>query len=216
MKRKKFPPIKYKSGCVAKFPNQFLHVDTTFWKLGDNSKAAIVLVNDNFSKKIIGWNVQLQKTAQNVLTALHRATEEIQKHHPDMLKSQLIADGGSENNNALIDEFLHNHLKPTITKLIAKLDVSFSNNSVEAINKILKKYFRHHNPQTFTATQKCLDDFIHDYNNIRPHGSINGLTPSEAYLNKTFDELFPNVKNLALTARSQRIKANQQHNCGKC
>lgn len=45
IKRKKYPPVKYKPGCVAKFPNQFLHLDTTFWELSDKSKAALSLIH---------------------------------------------------------------------------------------------------------------------------------------------------------------------------
>jgi putative transposase len=216
IKRKKFLPSKSSSTCVASFPNQYLHMDTTFWPLSDKTKACIVLVSDNFSRKIIGWSIDAKKSAQNVLSALEMATKEISIHHPELLKSILISDGGSENSNTLIDDYLHGLSKPIITKLIAKLDVSFSNNSVEAINKILKKFFRHNNPQTLPAAIKCLELFIHDYCDVRPHYSLNGLTPSEAYTNTTFNEMFPDIKNLALSARKARIKANQTHNCGKC
>ena len=51
--------------------------------------------------------------------------------------AQLIADGGSENNNIYVDELLTKNPN-TLTKLIAQKDISFSNSMVEAINKILK------------------------------------------------------------------------------
>lgn len=208
--------VKPKEGLKAVFPNQFLHIDTTFWELADKTKAAIVLVSDNFSKKIIGSSVMLEKSAKNVLIALYEAKEHIHELHPELLNTQLIADGGSENNNRFVEEFLNNNDLPIIKKLIAKIDISFSNSSIEAVNKILKRYFRHHQPSTFSQVKACLKSFKIDYNDVRPHSSLSHLTPSEAYLSQSFDILFPDIPKLKEGATRNRIIENQRYNCGRC
>lgn len=54
----------------------------------------------------------------------------------------LIVDGGSENNNHTIHEFIKNQ-QVQITKKIALKDVNFSNSIIEGTYRILKsKYFQ--------------------------------------------------------------------------
>lgn len=120
------PPDKTK-GIVSTAPNQFLHVDTTFYPLPDGTKAAIVFVSDNFSKYILGWACSLRHSAQNVIEALQMAMQTIRKYHPHQLVSLLVCDGGSENNALSVQEWLQITEDPKITKLIALKDISFSN-----------------------------------------------------------------------------------------
>ena len=67
---------------VSTAPNQFLHVDTTFFPLPDSTKAAIVFVSDNFSKHILGWARSLKHSAQNVMEALQMTIQTIRTYHP--------------------------------------------------------------------------------------------------------------------------------------
>src|SRR5690554_6788370 len=64
-------------------PNEFIHIDTTFWPLPNGIKAAIILVCDNFSKAILGWNVSLKKDGENAKAALQNAVESIQKYRSE-------------------------------------------------------------------------------------------------------------------------------------
>ena len=59
LKRKRLKGLVKRQGIRATTPNEYLHVDTTFWGLDHDLKAAIVLVSDNFSKAILGWNIAL-------------------------------------------------------------------------------------------------------------------------------------------------------------
>src|SRR5690554_1700389 len=146
LNRKWKKEIKKKTGIISKMPNEYLHVDTTFWKLSENVKAAIVFVSDNFSKKVLGWSVSLNKDANNVKQALEHAIATIHQYHPKHLTTILVADGGSENHNMTIDELLRETTHPEISKIIAMKDISFSNSPVEAINKIIKRYLRIYMP----------------------------------------------------------------------
>lgn len=194
-------------------PNEFIHIDTTFWTLTNGVKTAIILVCDNFSKTIIGWNVSLKKDGQNAKAALQKAIQTIQKHHPRLKQTSLITDGGGENHNFIIEDFISNMSLPETTKLQALKDVQFSNSAIEAVNKIIKRYLRQKLPDTFEALIPCLKDIINDYNTVRPHGSLLGLTPMECYTSKKVNLDFQNQK---LQAKKNRIAQNKAVNCGVC
>lgn len=192
-------------------PNEFIHIDTTFWPLPNGIKAAIILVCDNFSKTILGWNVSLKKDGENAKTALNKAIKTICKHHPDLQTTSLITDGGGENHNILVEDFLTNIETPEIIKLLALKDVKFSNSAVEAVNKIIKSYLRKKLPETIEALILCLEEIINDYNTVRPHGSLLGLTPMECYTSESINLDFKQQK---LEAKKNRIQQNKSVNCG--
>jgi hypothetical protein len=182
-KKQKVKPYR-KKGLVTTEPNQFLHVDTTFWNIEHDVKAAIVFVSDNYSKAILGWNIALQKNADNVKTALQQAIETIHQFHPNQICATLMADGGKENHNTTITELLLNTTNLDITKIIALKDIAFSNAPIEAINKIMKGYLRHHKPNTLDQITECIRLAVYDYSCVRPHGSLNGRIPMEIYTNQ--------------------------------
>tara|TARA_R110002072_G_scaffold131513_3_gene271061 strand:- start:1114 stop:2388 length:1275 start_codon:yes stop_codon:yes gene_type:complete len=213
LKRKWAIKSNQKKGLNAKVPNEYLHVDTTFWELENRYKAAIVFVSDNFSKKILGWSVALTKDAENVKNALVQTISTIHQYYPKHLTSTLIADGGGENNNLTIDKLLQEITRPEITKVIALKDISFSNSPVEAINKIMKRYLRYFMPNTFEKLVDCLKLIVKDYNEVRPHGSLDGLTPMEAYTNATVKINFSIEK---IYAKALRILENKKLNCTIC
>ncbi len=192
-------------------PNEFIHIDTTFWPLPNGIKAAIILVCDNFSKAILGWNVSLKKDGENAKAALQNAVESIQKQYPDLQTASLITDGGGENHNILVEDFLTNIEAPEIIKLLALKEVKFSNSAVEAVNKIIKCYLRKKLPETIEALILCLKEIINDYNTVRPHGSLLGLTPMECYTSESINLDFKQQK---LEAKKNRIQQNKSVNCG--
>src|SRR5690554_4304280 len=192
-------------------PNEFIHIDTTFWPLPNGIKAAIILVCDNFSKAILGWNVSLKKDGENAKAALQNAVESIQKQYPDLQTASLITDSGGENHNMLVEDFLTNIEAPEIIKLLALKEVKFSNSAVEAVNKIIKRYLRKKLPDTLDKLIQCLKEIINDYNTIRPHGSLLGLTPMECYTPESINLDFKQQK---LEAKKNRIKQNKSVNCG--
>ena len=167
-------------GIVANFPNQYWHADITIYKTEDQVKHFIYLVCDNFSRKILSWDISKTVSATMRLTTLKEAYGQIQTN--DNIK--LIVDGGPENNNKLISNFI-NSTENRISKYIALKDISFSNSMIEATNKILKyRYLFPKHIANGKELRKVLKKSIYDFNNIRPHGKLNGLTPDEAYSGK--------------------------------
>ena len=213
---KKYWPkaITKKVGIVSTKPNQYLHVDTTFWEFSSGVKAAIVFVSDNYSKAILGWEVALGNAAKNVISALQKTIQTIREFHPQHVCAiTLVADGGSENHSITVQELLDACENPEIHKIIARKDIAFSNSPIEAINKIMKRYLRSHKPDNLEALQLLLPKIISDYQHQRPHGSLKGLTPMEAYVQKFVNVDFkPQIQ----AAKATRIETNRKSNCSMC
>jgi transposase InsO family protein len=213
LKRRFIRPPDKTQGIVSIAPNQFLHVDTTFYPLPDGTKAAIVFVSDNFSKHILGWTCSLKHGAQNVIDALNMAMETIRTYHPNQLVSLLVSDGGGENNAITVEEWIAITENPKITKLIALKDIAFSNSPIEAVNKIMKRYIRRQQPQNIEQVRNGLVDHVFNYTTTRPHGSLEGYTPLEAYAQKgSIMDFTVQTK----FARAQRITLNKAGGCQIC
>jgi len=165
-------------GVRAVYPHQFWHADVTVFKTLDNVKAYIYLVVDNFSRSILSWDVSLNLSASIRLNSIKDAYIRFILNSDNTNNDvHLIVDGGSENNNSVVDEYISS---VPIKKLIAQKDILFSNSLVESVNKIIKyRSLFLHNIPNIHALRKHLEEFIPVYNSVRPHVSLNGLTPNE-------------------------------------
>ncbi|MEX2597317.1 MAG: DDE-type integrase/transposase/recombinase [Salibacteraceae bacterium] len=212
--KRKFPKaIQKTEGLRAFQPNQYLHVDTTKWELESGIKACIVFVTDNFSRAILGWSVSLNNNAQNVIAALQQTIATINQCHPKHACTVLVADGGGENHGITISELLRQCPQPQINKVIAQKDIVFSNSPVEAVNRTVKKYLRHHKPRSELELKRVIQFIVQDYNHIRPHISLNGLMPIEAYTDSQKVLDFSREKR---NAKALRLAQNQKNGCETC
>jgi hypothetical protein len=75
----------------------------------------------------------------------------------------------------------------------------------------MKRYIRHHKPQNLEELEKLLPEIIYDYNCIRPHLALKGMTPMDVYTNKAPSDF---TNQLAL-ARKLRIEKNMQKCCAQ-
>jgi len=124
---------------------------------------------------------------------------------------ELIVDGGPENNNHIVNTFLNSE-GVDITKSIALKDILFSNSMVEAANKLLKyRYLFPKDVQDGEQLKFLLEKSIHDFNEVRPHGKLGGLTPSEAYSGQSIPVTFDRQ---VLKQRIEQSKAGK--GCEKC
>ena len=126
----------------------------------------------------------------------------------------LLVDGGTENNNSLVDQYMNSE-GVSLKKIIAGRDIQFSNSMVEAQNRLIKyNYLFKHPFRDLQELERILDWIIKDFNHIRPHHSLGGLTPFEA-LNGT---ILPceQWKFQMHEARETRILENTSQSCGIC
>ena len=95
-------------------------MDVTYYKTIDNIQYYIYTIVDNFSRKIIAYDVSKKLSASIRLKSLKRAIKKEFKITVGNPNIDLIVDGGSENNNQTIHEFIKNQ-QVQITKKIALL-----------------------------------------------------------------------------------------------
>jgi transposase InsO family protein len=213
------PPHRRKKDTVgirANYPDQFWHMDLTRFVMANNLPAYIFLVMDNFSRKILAYTVSLDKSASHAFLAIKKAYHfhriKQQNSTKELPEIQLLVDDGSENKAAILDDYL---ATIPVSKIIAQQDIIFSNSIVEAGHKILKYGYLFRDPiPDFKTLQKHLAFAVSDYNNKRPHCSLNGLTPSEAYTNISLDT--EQIKHQLNQAKKARIQTNRLASCPIC
>lgn len=200
-------------GLVTNEPNEYLHVDTTFYPLNDGQKVCISFVMDNYSKMILGYHVASRNTFDIVRASLSKALKVIAKH-PTQKHSFLVTDGGKENHNKHIDSFISKLSKHKLTKIRALKDIRFSNSPVEAVHRTIKgRYLRNRKFESIKALNNYLKWVVEDYNEARPHYKHGPRTPYEVY----FDiPLGFDIRKRVKQAIQQRIKNNKCAACTQC
>jgi transposase InsO family protein len=179
------PPHKSRkrgSLCTSR-PNETWHQDITLVTTADNRKAFVQLLVDNYSRKILAWKTSPSSADINTTELLKEAFSAMAKAPTqDIL---LLVDGGSENSNRRVDAYLHT---VPISKLIAQVDVSFSNSMIEAVNKTLKyRYLFRNAIADLGRLQEVLKESVADYN-ARPKQCLNRLSSDDAHVGVAFDK----------------------------
>jgi putative transposase len=173
-------------------PNEYLHIDTTYYPVSGAGKACITIVMENFSKMILGFAVEERLSFTLIQSAIKRALIPIIQQQGGA-HSYLVSDGGWENNSQAINQFITGLKEYRLSKITALKDIQFSNSPVEAIHKIIKgRYLRNKVFETVQGLSNFLKDAIYDYNYVRPHYKHFPKTPAEVYFNT---DLKINLKN---------------------
>ncbi len=215
LKRKKFrkPKKDYDDGLRAKVPDEKWHADITEFKTADGRTSYIYLVMDNFSRYITSWRIADKVCARVRIetfeeTIINAGIKPNQKE-----KTELIVDGGTENNNKSVETLLE---KYPVDKLVALKDILKSNSMIEALNKQIKYNYLYprniHDQEELVKVMRKV--VVPDYNDKRPHGRLFGLTPVEAYGRKTVN--FKKIREKMIEAHHKRISYNQTHACLGC
>lgn len=204
---------KKRIGLVSTIPNAYLHVDSTHYQLNDEQKVWISFVMDNYSKRILGFAVAERNNFKIVKLALTKALEVIMTH-PDQQHSFLVTDGGKENHNNEIDQFIEDLIGHKLSKIRALKDIQFSNSPVEAIHKTMKgRYLQKRQFESIDAIVKFLDWAVMDYNILRPHNKHKPRTPDEVYFNRPLDF---DIRKRVKDAIKKRVEINKCSNCKDC
>lgn len=200
-------------GIVSTYPNEYLHVDSTFYTLTNDKKVVISFVVDNYSKMILGFHVAHNNTFEIVRQSLGKAIKVIATH-PNQTHSYLVTDGGKENHNQYINTFISKLTNHKITKIRALKDIRFSNSPVEAVHRTIKgRYLRNRKFESISALRKYLKWVVEDYNELRPHYKHRPRTPYEVYFDipLNFD-----VRKRVKQAIKTRVKNNKCSKCVQC
>ncbi len=207
---KKKKPTK---GIRASAPNRIWHADITIMKVLNGKKYYIYLLIDNFSRKILSYDIR-EKVSGMVTTSLIEEAHDKASAISDNLNVDLIVDGGAENCNIHLDSFI-SQSKIRIEKYIALKDIPYSNSMIERVNRTLKyRYLFPKEPRDLRHLRRIVRYFINDYNNKRPHGALDGLTPHEAWSGIQLDKT--RQTQVLNKARADRKAYNKENRCRLC
>ena len=154
--------------------------DITYFKIG-NAWFYIVLIEDVYSRKILGWHASDRMFATANLKAFqlalqNRACPETSGGIPQFHHSLIHhSDKGSQYRSFEYTDKLKEH-----GLLISMGNCCYDNAFMESANGILKnEYLKHRSIHNGNDLRKYLAQDIHLYNYERPHGSLNMMTPDE-------------------------------------
>jgi transposase InsO family protein len=200
---------KRKKGSFnASRPNETWHMDISQYKTLDNVTFYIYTVVYNFSRKIIAWEISKKECSKIRTDTVKRAIKNEFDVSIGNQSLDLIVDGGTENNNKTIHEFIKN-CEVKINKKIALKDVTFSNSIVEGPYKIMKSYYFRSKEILSTTINEELKFFIEDYNNNRPCHKHKIYTPNEIHQNPELAD----IKIVLNKSNLQRLEENRNYCC---
>lgn len=120
----------------------------------------------------------------------------------------LIVDGGGENNNVRIHNFIR-HSQVNIHKKVALKEVRFSNSMIEGHFKMLKTYLRNYGEIHSTKLVTIIALFVKDHNQNKPIYSYQIHTPNEVYSNPNLVHIKPVLEK----ANKDRLDYNRNSCC---
>lgn len=215
IERRRIQKIKklYDIGLRATKPNEMWHADVTEVRTVSGQLCYIYLVIDNFSKYITSFRVWDKLCAKTRLETF-RETWQLAKSMGYTGKTELIVDGGSENNNKLVENFVSQHAE-SLLKKVAFRDMLRSNSMAEAVNRVMKYSYLFWKPvYDIKDVTKVMRRAVLDYNVMRPHGGLKGLIPLEAYFGQTINKA--GNHQLMKKAMKDRLQWNHNHTCQNC
>jgi putative transposase len=103
-----------------------------------------------------------------------------------------------------------------LRRVLAQVDIDFSNSMIEAWWRSLKHSWLYLNQLDSLATIRNLVAFyVEQHNSVMPHSAFRGQTPDEVYFG-TADALLDDLAEKRLAAREARIAANVAIQCEDC
>lgn len=163
-------------------PEQYFVSDITYIKSRERTHY-LSLVTDAFSRKIMGYHLSDDMSAENVVMAMKMATNN------RITSKQLIHH--SDRGLQYCSSIYQNELKKsnTIPSMTDGYDC-YQNALAERINGILKSEFLVHKCNTGKELKLLIAESIETYNNKRPHLSLNYKTPNFIHNKKSREASF--------------------------
>ena len=204
-KKSKYNPI------IASKINEIWHADITVFKTLDGVKHYIYTVMDNYSRFIHSWRIETVVSAKIRLDTIKEALKNAcgVKSHDQRI--QLITDGGPENVNHTLKEFMQEN-QSNIHHDIALKDIVQSNSMMEAFYSIAKYRYLylkpiHNSEELFTQ----FESLMQEYHFEKPHYALGIFTPSQV-LNGANPK--QSNKTIYLEAAKKRREINKKKSCG--
>jgi transposase InsO family protein len=185
-------------------------VSCTILKLLDGSKAYVHAVIDNFSRRILAWTVDDRINPGSTCRILLAAAKNLV---PGPKETDVFMDGGSENVNDEVDGLFD--VKP-LRRILAQVDVSYSNSLIEAWWRSLRHQWLYLNSlDTLATVRRLVGWYVREHNQVLPHAAFDGRTPDDVYFGRGAD-VPERLRRERQRARQRRLEKNRQARCSRC
>ena len=125
----------------------------------------------------------------------------------------LYADSGVENVNGEVDDLLS---LGKLRRVLAQVEVSFSNSMIEAFWRSLKSNWIYINQlDSFAALERLVSFYVAEHNTALPHATFQGQTPDEIYFGRG-DHVPEQLAEARRLARQARLETNRNLSCEAC
>ena len=203
-------PAKPKIGIRAKAPGELLHLDVTIIRLLDGTRAYLHAVIDNYSRRILSWTLEERLGSSGTCRILREAVIQLNEYPGHAV---VIADSGGENVNGAVDDLLG---AEDLSRVLAQVDVTFSNSMIEAFWRSLKHSWLYLHPlDSFAALRRLIEFYVITHNEVMPHSAFDGQTPNEMFFGSG-DQVAQQLAAARGSAREERMRANRAARCGVC
>jgi len=211
--RQKKSETSYREGIRASRPNEIWHIDVTQVKISTGAVIYIQVVYDNFSRYVIAWKVTSEISGLSTVGLLEQARDRALEF-TGRSESKVMMDGGPENDNARVLNFI---TSKSLTRLIARVDVHFSNSMAESLFRGLKSNFLNTEDLfSMSDVQQKADFYFNEHNNKIPKAVFKGATPKEMFLNLWTDLHTQELKVGLATACEERKRVYKEKTCLAC
>ncbi|MGB5413286.1 MAG: DDE-type integrase/transposase/recombinase [Polyangiales bacterium] len=174
--RRRVYPEKPKTGIRATYPNEYSHIDLTVIRLLDDTKCYLHAVIDNFSRRILSWRLSKRLAPTTTCEILKEAGKNFDQ------TPTVVADSGVENVNTGGDRLMADGV---IRRLLAQVEVSFSNTMIEAFWRSLRHQWLYlHSLESFTQLEQLIDFCVRDHDTQRPITLLSDKHPTRSTLTK--------------------------------
>jgi putative transposase len=152
--------------------NQVWVSDITYVRVGEGF-AYLSLITDAYSRKIVGHNLYRNLSAGGCVGALKMAL----RNNPE--RDSLIhhSDRGLQYHSAAYMKVMGRRIRISMTEKSDPLE----NAIAERVNGILKNELLEKRFESFREAREKIDEAVSTYNHLRPHLSLDMLTPAEAH-----------------------------------
>jgi transposase InsO family protein len=205
--RQRVYPAKPKIGVRAGNPNQIWHLDTSVLRLLDGSRVYLHAIIDNFSRRILAWQVNSNFDTHVTSQLIQQAAKGIGT------VPRVVMDSGIEIVNQTVDKLIDESI---IRRVLAQVDVQYSNSMIEAFWRQLKNQWLYLNTlDNICTVRRLIQFYVQQHNSVIPHSAHRGQTPDEMYFG-TGQAIPEQLAKQQLDARQQRLATNRATTCAQC
>lgn len=174
------------------------------------TRAYLHAVIDNYSRRILAWEVAGTPTPANSVAVLLEASRHVT---PTETVPVVLADAGVENVNAQIDALIATGV---LRRLLALAECTYSNSTIEASWRSLKhQWLFLHALDSVATVRRLVAFYVDEHNRVIPHSAFRGQTPDEMYFG-TGNALPKELSSHMAAARLARFQTNRVASCATC